>query len=62
MKLKDKFEILSTLIHDLVSHDLLYDSLKCQILSQQKVTPPDDILMVAEAYLAKEQPQKILDL
>lgn len=30
MKLKDKFEILSTLIHDLVSHDLLYDSLKCQ--------------------------------
>lgn len=30
MKLKDKFEILSTLSHDLVSHDLLYDSLKCQ--------------------------------
>jgi hypothetical protein len=31
-------------------------------LSQQKVTPPDDILMVAEASLAKEQPQKLLDL
>lgn len=30
MKLKDKFEILSTLSHDLVSHDLLYDSLKFQ--------------------------------